>query len=208
MLQRFLRRLSNVSTHAHNIRVPMGPGGGRYFEVLNACNCALLNMSTYSTASLAVVGGLLLHRLVVVVVHTVRRVLITPLDQTSKVTPAPHVLGRVLMKAVTKTGKKKDKIFTLRNIETVKISSCEKLKRLIKLQLHNDVIDWEEFDVGYINSKRTEKVISVRSKEDLAEMWKEVRAHGDKVQLWCDGLKVDSSTGGQSQETKEDRFRK
>ena len=31
----------------------------------------------------------------------VRRVLITPLDQTSKVTPAPHVLGRVLMKAVT-----------------------------------------------------------------------------------------------------------
>ena len=46
-------------------------------------------------------------------------------------------LGRVLMKAVTKTGK----------------------------------IDWEEFDV---------------------------RAHGDKVQLWCDGLKVDSSTGGQS----------
>ena len=36
------------------------------------------------------------------------------------------------------------------------------LKKLIKKQLCDDVIAWEEFDVGYIN-KRGEKVVSIRT---------------------------------------------
>ena len=46
--------------------------------------------------------------------------------------------------------------------------SCDELKKLIKKQLCDGVIDWEEFDVGYINTnKRGEKVVSIRSAEDL-----------------------------------------
>ena len=95
----------------------------------------------------------------------------------------------MLLKEVAKTGKKKDKTFTQRRINTAKVCTCEELKKLIKKQLCDDVIAWEEFDVGYINSKRGEKVVSIRSAEDLLEVWKEIRAQGDKMQLWCDGLK-------------------
>ena len=52
-----------------------------------------------------------------------------------------------------------------------------------------------EFDVGY---KRGEKVISIRSAEDLIEVWKEIKAQGDKMQLWCDGLK----TGQREEQTR------
>ena len=122
----------------------------------------------------------------------VRRVLITPLGQTVSSPQVPNpVIDKVLLKAVSKTGKKKDKIFVLRRIETGKVTSCDDLKKLIKKQLRNDVIDWEDFDVGYVSSKRGEKIISIRSLEDLAEVWKEIRAQGDAIQLWCDGLKVE-----------------
>ena len=43
------------------------------------------------------------------------------------------------------------------------MTSCDDLKKLIKRQLRDDVVDWEEFDVGYTNSsKRGDKVISIR----------------------------------------------
>ena len=81
--------------------------------------------------------------------------------------------------------------FIYGRINTGKVCSCDELRKLIKKQLSNDdIIEWEEFDVGYINGKRGEKVISIRSREDLAEVWKEVKSEGDKMQLWCDGLKI------------------
>ena len=58
----------------------------------------------------------------------VRRVLITPLGNQP-------VIARALLKAVSKTGKKKEKVFTLRNINPNSIRSCDELRRLIKLQL-------------------------------------------------------------------------
>ena len=122
----------------------------------------------------------------------IRRVLITPLGQPGQMSTqlVPPVIDKVLLKAVAKTGKKKDKLFTLRRINTGKVCTCDELKKLIKKQLCDDVIAWEEFDVGYINNKRGEKVISIRSAEDLLEVWKEIKAQGDRVQLWCDGLKT------------------
>lgn len=117
----------------------------------------------------------------------VRRVLITPLGQTAH----QPVIAKVLLKAVTKTGKKKEKVFTLRNINPSNVRSCDELRRLIKHQLSDDVI--AEFDVGYVTSTRGEKVISIRSTEDLLELWKDVKSHGDKIQLWCDGLKSEKS---------------
>lgn len=94
----------------------------------------------------------------------VRRVLITPLGQTAH----QPVIAKVLLKAVTKTGKKKEKVFTLRNINPSNVRSCDELRRLIKHQLSDDVI--AEFDVGYVTSTRGEKVISILSTEDLLEL--------------------------------------
>ena len=130
----------------------------------------------------------------------VRRVLITPLGQmghgSAQVSVhVPPIIDKVLLKAVSKTAGKKDKIFTLRRIDTGKVTSCDHLKKLIKRQLRDDVVDWEEFDVGYTDSsKRGDKVISIRSIEDLTEVWREIKAHADMIQLWCDGLKVEGSS--------------
>lgn len=165
------------------------------------CSAHNLVMATHSTP-LAVVGvnnGVVTTRAGGVCGTGVRRVLITPLGQPAQVPThvqtTPSVINKVLLKAVTKEAKKKEKIFTLRHIYTEKISSCDELKKIIKQQLSNDIIDWEEFDVGYINinRKQGEKVISIRSKADIAEVWKEIRAQGDKMQLWCDGLEVGHS---------------
>ena len=85
----------------------------------------------------------------------IKRVLITPLGQPGQLAPtqlAPPVIDEVLLKAVAKTGKK-DKTFTLRHINMGKVYTCDELKKLIKKQLCSDVIAWEEFDIGYINSK-------------------------------------------------------
>ena len=123
----------------------------------------------------------------------IRWVLITLLGQPDQLAPtqlALPVIDKVLLKAVAETEKKKDKTFTLCHINTGKVCMCDKLKKFIKKQLCNDVIAWEEFDIGYINSKWGEKVVSIRSTEDLQEVWKEIRRQGDKMQLWCDGLKT------------------
>lgn len=122
----------------------------------------------------------------------IRRVLITPFNPR----PGPVnqvVIEKMLLKAVTKSGPKKDKIFTLRHIDVNKVSSSNDLKKLIKNQLCDDVIHWEEFDVGHVGNKQNEKVIAIRNKEDLTEVWEATRKHGDKMLLWCDGLKADCS---------------
>ena len=37
------------------------------------------------------------------------------------------------------------------SFDTDKVSKCNKLKQRIKKQFCHDVIDWKEFDVGYIS---------------------------------------------------------
>ena len=120
----------------------------------------------------------------------IRRILITPLGQPGQMSTqlVPPVIDKVLLTAAAKTGKKKDKLFILYRINTSQVCMCDELKKLIKKQLCDNVIAWEEFDVGYIN-KWGEKVISIRSAEDLLEVWNEIKVQGDRVQLWCDGLK-------------------
>jgi hypothetical protein len=69
-------------------------------------------------------------------------ILITPLGQPGQMTTplVPSVIDKVLLKAVAKTGKKKDKIFTLvHRINTAEVCTCDKLKKLIKKQLCDDV---------------------------------------------------------------------
>lgn len=89
-------------------------------------------------------------------------------------------LDKVLLKAAYK-GKKEFKTFTLRNVDTAAIASCKDLKKLIKDSLRDD-INSKDFDVGYMQGSN---VIRVRTKEDLSEMWAEVKKQGT---LWCDGL--------------------
>ena len=78
------------------------------------------------------------------------------------------------------------KTFTIRNIDISKIKSLCDLKSLIKDNFKEDIRP--VFDVGYIQGS---SVIRIRSKEDLAEMWSEVRK-SKNTNLWCDGLIEDS----------------
>lgn len=78
----------------------------------------------------------------------IRRVLFTPLGagpHPSQVSTkaVPDIIDKVLLNAVAKA---RERCFT-----------SDELKKLIKKQLSDDVIEWEEFDVGYINGKRGEK---------------------------------------------------
>ena len=74
-------------------------------------------------------------------------------------------------------------MFTLRNIDVVKVDTRDKLKEVIKFQLDNDLV--EHFHVGYYQGTT---VVSIRSSQDLKEIWQEMRS-GTKVVLWCDGLR-------------------
>ena len=89
-------------------------------------------------------------------------------------------LDKVLLKAAYK-GKKEFKTFTLRNVDTAAIASSKDLKKLIKDRLRDDISS-KDFDIGYMQGSN---VIRVRTKEDLSEMWLEVKKQGT---LWCDGL--------------------
>ena len=59
------------------------------------------------------------------------------------------------------------------------------MKALIRDQLRNDITEGN-FDIGYLHSNT---VISIRNKDDLAEIWASLKK-GTNVTLWCDGLKV------------------
>ena len=92
------------------------------------------------------------------------------------------IVKKILVKAVSKEKGKDAKLFTLRNIQTDCISSCDDLKKVIKTQLNKDVVD--KFDVGYMQNT---SAVSIRSDEDLLDIWDQVH-NGKKVILWCDGL--------------------
>jgi len=104
--------------------------------------------------------------------------------------PRQQPITKVLLKAVNK--KKKNagaKMFTLRNVDSSLINTCSQLKALIRDQLRSDITEGN-FDIGYLQSNT---VISIRSKEDLAEIWSSLRK-GTNVTLWCDGLKAVAGT--------------
>ena len=92
-------------------------------------------------------------------------------------------LDKVLLKAACK-GKKDMKTFTLRNVDTTAITSSHHLKDLIKESLHDDISSGN-FDVGYMQGTN---VIRVRTKDDISEMWSDIRKQRSCTTLWCDGL--------------------
>lgn len=123
--------------------------------------------------------------------HLPRQIIVSPLSSvtsqllpmSSKGTPIPKtMIDKVLLKAVNKLDKKETKMFTLRGIDSQRVSSRDELKRTIKSQLQGDVR--HDFDVGYVSGN---SVISIRNKADISELWADVQK-GTKVVLWCDGL--------------------
>ena len=110
-----------------------------------------------------------------------RGVTVTPLRTQPPITQTQQI-QKVLLKAVAKHDKKKTKTFTLRNINVAEVDTCSRLKALIRAQLREDITA-SEFDVGFISGT---SVVSVRSEEDLAEIWSS-QLKGDRVVLWCDG---------------------
>ena len=95
-------------------------------------------------------------------------------------------LDKVLLKANCKGKLKEFKTFTLRNVDTAAVVSSHDLKKLLKESLHEDISS-RDFDIGYMQGSN---VIRVCTKEDMSEMWSEVKKQG---MLWCDGL-VDAGT--------------
>ena len=112
------------------------------------------------------------------------------LTQASTATPRQQAIAKVLLKAVNRKKKTAGaKMFTLRNVNTSIINTCSQMKALIRDQLHNDITEGN-FDIGYLQSNT---VISIRSKEDLAEIWANIKK-GINITLWCDGLRVTTVT--------------
>ena len=126
--------------------------------------------------------------------QSLRRVLVTLISNATSLPPIvpqdTYHIEKVLLKAVCKVAKKakKDpKTFTLRNINTSEVCSGNKLKNVIKTQLWDDIVTSEEdFEVGVVQGN---SVVSIRSKEDMMDVWKDIRK-GTKVVLWCDGLRA------------------
>ena len=73
------------------------------------------------------------------------------------------------------------------------MATCQGLKSLIKAQL-GEVLR-EDFDIGYLQNTT---VISIRNKEDLDEVWDQIK-NGKNITLWCDGLKTTLSTSRKRQ---------
>ena len=134
--------------------------------------------------------------------EAVRRVLVTPLAVSSQHHQSPQqnlqqpvpvrprgtqvhqqqtVLEKLLLKVYSKSSKKEWKMFTLRNVDTASIKTCDDLKEEIRIQLTDDVK--KDFDVGFVQGSN---LISVRSSRDMAEVWG-LAAKG-QVTIWCDGL--------------------
>ena len=97
----------------------------------------------------------------------------------------------MFLKAVSKDKSgKNQKIFTIRNINSTRVASRDDLKGEIRTQLQGDIVQ-SDFDVGFVSAGNS--VVSIRNPADLAEVWADIRK-GNKVVLWCDGLKVKPSS--------------
>ena len=98
--------------------------------------------------------------------------------QPPKVSP----IDKVFLKAVSKKNSRDAKTFTLRHLDTTQVSDSDDLKELIKDKLGGDVKDCDDFDVGYVQGPG-DRVLTIRTKEDLADVWREMRATNCKIQL-------------------------
>ena len=107
----------------------------------------------------------------------------TPTCTGTKAQQPRGIISKLLLKAFCVSTKKDSKTFTLRNVNTAAIGSCEQLKCEIRSQLCGDIV--QEFDVGYLQGST---LISIRTPHDLSEIWNDANK-GNKVILWCDGLK-------------------
>ena len=110
-----------------------------------------------------------------------------PTTQSTSLTANPQVISKVLIKAVTKQTKE-SKTFTLRDVNTSIIDTTAKLKNIIKEQLQDEVV--RVFDICYIQTASSNAVVTIRNKEDIAEVWRELLHGSKKIVLWCNGLKV------------------
>ena len=106
-----------------------------------------------------------------------------PLDTNRQVTVGATIKC-VLLRAVINGGSKEGKMFTIRNVNTKEVNTCDGLKGTIRKQLVCDIVDGP-FDVGFVEGSN---VVRIRSKEDLSELWSALMKPGCKKILWCDGL--------------------
>ena len=129
----------------------------------------------------------------------------SPINLSSKTRGCSElgIISKILLKAVCESSKnsKDSKAFTLRNIKTNFVCTCDDLKHVIKSQLGDEVTD--NFDVGYIEGST---VVRIRSKEDLSELWANVKQPNSKVNVWCNGLK-ETLSATVSRDTKHKRKR-
>ena len=78
----------------------------------------------------------------------VRRVVVS--SATGPVVPPSDMIDKVLLKCVSKDKKSESKIFSLRNINVSLVTTCDRLRGLIKAQLGDELRD--VFDVGYYHN--------------------------------------------------------
>ena len=80
---------------------------------------------------------------------------------------------QVFLKAVSKENLKDAKTFTLCNIDTAQVVNSDDLKEHIKEKLGDHVKECDYFDVGY-DQGPGDRVITIRTEEDLADVWREI----------------------------------
>ena len=78
---------------------------------------------------------------------------------------------------------KSRKTLIVRKVDTSTIHSVGDVKKVIRNALRDDIIV-QDFDVGYIQGAN---VVRIRSKDDLSEMWAELKLKNN-VSMWCGGL--------------------
>ena len=140
----------------------------------------------------------------------VGQVIVTPITSRSSLTPVGLGLGRrsstassttrhpvvekVMLKAVSKSGKKASRSFALRNLNPACVNTCDDLKALIRAQLTGDITS-KDFDIGYCQGS---SVVGLRSTEDLNQLWGKLST----TSLWCDGLRFDDSSSSKNRKRK------
>ena len=72
------------------------------------------------------------------------------------------IIGKVLIKAACKMAKR-DKLFTLHNLNINEVNSHHQLKKAIRSQLHADIIS-TDFDVGFIQGGNTVSIRNMKKK--------------------------------------------
>lgn len=111
-----------------------------------------------------------------------RNVVVTPLgySQSSQLLNVSHqglsatattVINRMFLRAVMKRGNKEGKTFTIRNINTSEVRTCECLRDIIREQLAHNIVDGL-FDVGFVDGSH---VVRIRSGESILSILRQLR---------------------------------